>query len=256
MNGKPWEEEEIDFLKDNYGIKSEKYICKALGRTPSAIENKITRLELGRWYYLGDYCTLSEMVSATGITYSTFRNWVENYEFPIIKKRYRKTHFRMVDLDKFWKWAEKNKNMVEWDKIPYLVFGEEPEWVDEARKAKVLERDRSLKKTPWTKSEDEKLIWLLKKQQYTYSDIAKELGRTHGAIKKRLNDLNIKLRPVYRDNHKKYSKEEVTYILEKYQSGYSFKTIAEELNRSEAGVRGKVERLGYSFRNRVLVKEN
>lgn len=252
--GKNWTQWEIDYLQENYGRYTLEHLCTQIDRTPSAIQNKVCRLKIGRWYKNGEYLTLNEISVATGIYHGTLRRWAEIHDFPITKRRHRKDYFSLVRLDRFWIWAADHRNMVEWDKIERLALGPEPEWVQEARKAKFLEKNRSSKKVPWTSDEDEKLRWLLKKHRYTYSEIAKEIGRTHGAIKRRIGELGIKDRPIYRENTIKYSEEEINYILKKYQAGYSFRTIADDLDRSEAGVRGKVERLGYRFENRVLVK--
>lgn len=249
-----WTQEEIAYLKDNYGALSLSTLCANLGRSEASIQNKVARLKIGRWYHNLEAITLNELAKAISIDFATAKNWYENYGMPAKLKRFNKSHFHVVKIEDFWCWAEKNKNMIEWDRFEKYILGAEPDWVDEARRAKVLERDRSKKKLAWSKDEDTKLVWLLMQHKFTYSEICEELGRTHGAVKRRIRDLNLKLRPVYLDNHRPYSDEEISKIFEMYQKGYGFKVIAAKLNRSEAGVRGKVERMGYSFKNRVLTK--
>ena len=249
-----WTQEEITYLQDNYGTLLLSTLCAHLGRTEASIQNKVAHLKLGRWYHNLEAITLNELANALNVSYTTAKNWHKNYGLPAKLKRFDKSYFRVVKIEEFWHWAEKNKNMIEWDKFEKHLLGAEPDWCGEARKAKVLEQDRSKKKTAWSKDEDEKLIWMLKQYKFTYPQICEELGRTHGAVKRRMFDLNIKLRPIYLDNTKPYSEEEISTILDMYQKGYSFKVIATKLNRSEAGVRGKVERMGYSFKNRVLKK--
>lgn len=48
----------------------------------------------------------------------------------------------------------------------------------------------------WTKTEDDKLRYLLSKGTYTYSDLAAELRHSEGAIKRRILDLGINKKPV------------------------------------------------------------
>lgn len=249
-----WTQEEITYLQDNYGVLSLSTLCAKLNRSEASIQNKVVRLKLGRWYHNLESITLNELANALSIDFGTAKNWYENYGMPAKLKRFDKSYFHVIRIEDFWSWAEKNKNMIEWDRFEKHLLGAEPDWVEDARKAKVLDRDRSKKKASWSKDEDAKLVWLLMQHKFTYPEICQELGRTHGAVKRRMYDLKIKLRPVYLDNHRPYSKDEITTILDMYQKGYGFKVIAAKLNRSEAGVRGKVERMGYSFKNRVLTK--
>ena len=249
-----WTQEEIEYLEDKYGTVKIETISKKLNRSVSAIANKVSRMNLGRWYTLQDGVTMGELSKATTITHGTLRNWTEHYEMPFRKKSIRQSDFYIINLDDFWKWAETHKQMVEWDKIERLAIGPEPHWVNEARKAKVIDKDLSAKKIPWTSSDDEKLKWMLKQYKFTYPEISKELNRTHGAIKRRMSDLNLKMRPIPMPKKKVYSEEEVQEILNLYNAGYGFKFIAREFDRSEAGVRSKIERMGYTFSNRVLVK--
>lgn len=249
-----WTQEEIEYLEDNYGKYTMKTLMQNLDRTASAIANKVNRLGLGRWYSCQGKITLGEFSKATGITLSTLMNWMKMHDLPVYSKKMRETKFYFINIYKWWKWAATHRQMVEWDKIDRLAIGPEPFWVAESRKAKVVDSDYSQKKIPWSKAEDEKLKWMLKQYKFTYPYISKELNRTHGAIKRRMSDLNLKMRPIPMPTKKVYSEEEVQEILNLYNSGYGFKFIARKLNRSEAGVRGKIERMGYTFSNRVLVK--
>ena len=68
-------------------------------------------------------------------------------------------------------------------------------------------------------------------------------------------DLGIRYRPERLPNHNKYTHEEVQYILKALREGRSFEEMAEKLNRSALGIRGKLERMGYKFKNGVPYKE-
>lgn len=254
MRGRTWTTSEIDYLQENYGNVSKEFISRKLDRSISAIENKVARLNLGRWYHNQEYMTINELATGLNVHQSTVKRWIDYHDLPFVSKRLNKTLFQMVRLDKFWEWAEKHRNMIEWDKVELLILGKEPDWLKKTRKAKFKSISKSTKRIPWTEKENSKLLWMLEQHKYTYPQISKELNRTHGAIKRRMQDLNIKLRPIYLDNHRPYTKEEIDTILELYKQGYDFKSIAVQLNRSEAGVRGKIEREGYTFRNKVLVE--
>ncbi len=255
VRGFGWSQQDIEYLEDNYGQVSMKHLMEKLDRSESAITNKVSRLGLGRWYHNLDEVTLHELALGISTDYKSLVRWAERYGFPIRKKRLKKHYIRVVRIDEFWKWAEKNKNMIEWSKFEPRILGAEPDWVTVARNAATKSNDKSVKKIAWSKDEDEKLLWMLKQHKYTYPQIAEELSRTHGAVKRRISDLGIKLRPLYLDNHRKYTDQEIKNIISMYKDGHSFKTIAAKFGRSEAGVRGKIERMGYTFDNRVLQKK-
>lgn len=54
----------------------------------------------------------------------------------------------------------------------------------------------AVRRAAWTKTEDDKLRYLLSKGTYTYSDLAAELRHSEGAIKRRILDLGINKKPV------------------------------------------------------------
>ena len=94
---------------------------------------------------------------------------------------------------------------------------------------------------------------MVEAQRYTYTEIAAALQRTEGACKRRLLELGIKARPLRRDNHVKYTEEEIEIIVIMYHQGYGLNTIAEKVNKTALGVRGKLERMGYRFKNGVPI---
>ena len=87
------------------------------------------------------------------------------------------------------------------EQIRKHLLGAEPEWVDEMRTSK---SDQPIypRKEKWSKDEIEKLRWMLNQYKFTYPEICQELGRSHGAVKRKIHDLGIKQRPVYLPNTK------------------------------------------------------
>ena len=47
----------------------------------------------------------------------------------------KNNRFRVIDIDDFWKWAEKNKSILDFSRFEKYGLGAEPEWVDIKRKA-------------------------------------------------------------------------------------------------------------------------
>ncbi len=96
------------------------------------------------------------------------------------------------------------------------------------------------KKTPWTKSEDDHLKYLVKQQTFTYDEIAKKLQRSSGAISRRVVDLGLKDRPVKADNRTPWKEKDIQLVLNMIHDGYSYELIAKEISRSSKAIRGKM----------------
>ncbi|MED1125307.1 hypothetical protein [Bacillus atrophaeus] len=247
--GKLWSKEEIDFLQERWGSVSIKRIAKNLNRTTNAVKTKAQRIGLGdaRTHY--DGITAYQLSLALNVSYSTIKSWIDKHDFPVKQKLFaEKERVNVVSYDDFWKWAENHKQMIDFSKVEPLILGAEPEWVEVKRGA---DKIRKKNVSPWTKEEENKLRGMVNSYQYTYPEIAKALGRTEGAIKRRLKELDIKARPLRLSNHVKYTSKEVETIVDLYNKGYSLEVISERVGKSALGVRGKLERMGYSFRNGV-----
>ena len=242
---KVWKKEEELYLEENWGTISIPTIAKNLGRSVDAIKVRASRLGLGPCLLGGEYVSFNQLVIAlTGHISHSYHliSWVENRGFPIHTKRVNKNTFRVVYLDEFWEWAEKNKSFIDFSKMEPLALGEEPDWVAEQRhkdyNAFYLQR-----KTPWTPEEDSQLLYLLKKQQYSYTEISERLHRSVGAIQRRCTDLGTKYRPVKADNTgegSKWTKEHYRILAEGIRNGDSYALIGTKIGKSEKAIRGKV----------------
>lgn len=234
-----WTKEELEYLNENWGKKTIPSIAKHLGRSVNAVKVKAQHEKLTRHIHRSDRVTFNQFCIAIGKPYSWTKDRYVRLGFPIHYQASIEKRYAMVDIDEFWKWAEAHKDDVDFSKIEKGILGKEPEWVKEARHASYL---KCKKRTPWTKSEDEHLIQLLKSYRYTYPEIARILNRTEGAVKRRLHDLGTKYRPVKRDV-KMWTDEEIDTMLELRVKGYGWDTVAEKLGRSAQSCRGKYDLL-------------
>lgn len=217
-------------------------IAKNLGRSENAVVVRAQRLQLGSFLESGDYVTWNQLSIALG--YGTadsykLKSWVQNRGFPVRTKRVKNNTFRVVYLDEFWEWAEKNRNFLNFSKFEPFALGAEPEWVAEKRKQDVL-KEKQYRKTPWTKAEDQRLEILVRRQQYTYKEIAGMLQRTEGAVLRRIIDIGIKDRPLKADNHIKWTESEFRMLGEMLINGMSYENMSEILGKSVKAIRGRV----------------
>jgi len=239
--GNKWSKEELDFMAESWGNVSIPAIAKKLGRTVEAVKIKAVRTGLGRHIHSGSLITLSQFCQAIGKknSYSWVKDkWVRD-GLPISYKKSVSKKYAMISIEEFWEWAETHKHLIDFVAFEKYSLGAEPEWVDTARHAAYFAQS---KKTPWTPSEDKKLIDLLKQYKHTYNDLCVLLNRTEGAIKRRIITLSLRERPI-RNYDRHWTDEEEETLLKLRAEGHCWDEIGRRLSRSGSATRGKYERL-------------
>ncbi|WP_300924862.1 hypothetical protein [uncultured Clostridium sp.] len=255
MSGKAWSKEELEYLENNWGNKSIPNIASKLNRTIGAVGAKAKRLGLEKYLNCGNYITFNRLIEELGYhSYNwTLKKFIK-YGCPIKLKRKLNHNYKIIVIDEFWKWAEKNKSIIKFDKLEENSLGKEPKWVKEKR---ILDKKSlKIKNRPWSKEEENLLIAKVKSYKYTFSDLAKEFNRTEPAIRKKLNRLNCNYRPI--TNKKPFSKEDNEKLRELFLMGYSSDLIARELNKGEFTVMQKIRDLkkNPNIEFRTLVNKN
>lgn len=244
--GRNWTASEVEYLKERWGQTSVEGIAKHLKRSINAVKIKAQRCCLGAASLSGDYITLNQLLLAVrgsdaGGGYIV-ESWCRKRGLPYHEKKIVRKKVRIVHLDEFWKWAEKNRNFIDFTKFEPLSLGEEPDWVAEQRKKD--HRGHAIqRKDLWTSEDDSRLIMLLKQHKYGYAELSEMLRRSAGAIQRRCTDLGIKERPVKADNHgssAKWSQEHFDILADGIKNAESYCEIARKLGKSEKAVRGKV----------------
>lgn len=242
-----WTSEEIEYLCENWGVISIPAICKNLNRSKYSIQNKVQRLGLGGHTDGGELITFSKLIKALGFnnSYTLLRDKYTSAGLKIIYKTINTKKIAKVDLKEFWKWAEKNKGILNFSKFEKGMLGSEPNWVNEKRQADKINPTKHDHNRPWTKEDDNRLISKTKSCRYTYKDLSKELNRTENAIKRRLYDLGVPYRPLPLNNHIKWTKEENEKMVELYKKGYDTYAIATALNKTQLSISDRLKSIGY-----------
>lgn len=242
---KKWTKEDLEYLEDKWGVNSITNICDKLGRTESAIRLKAYRLGLGRFTENGDYITFNQLIKSFGLdnSHSYKRTgWIKRRGLPVKSKLIKERRVNVVNLKEFWRWAEKNKNSIDFSNLPRYELGKEPVWVEQKRQYDIQLKTK-FKTTPWTSKEDEYLKFLLKQFKYSYSEISSRLCRTVGSIERRIVDLKLKERPIKADNSVKWKDEEIKELSQYIELGMGYELMSERLGKSSKALRGKVYRL-------------
>lgn len=234
---------EIEYLENNWGVKSIGVIANNLSRSVNSILGKKTHMQLGAFLDNGDYITVNQFFKAIGReggTSYTLYNWIKK-GFPVKRKRVLNNSFKVVYLDDFWKWAREYRMHIDFIKFKENALGYEPNWVKEQRKADIA--FSKYKTTPWTKKEDSQLESLLKLFRYSYKELSLQMLRTEGAIKRRINDLGLNMWPIRESPRSIWADEEINIVIDMYDKGYRSEVMKEYINKSAQAISGKIERL-------------
>lgn len=252
---KKWTQEELDFLEEKWGVLSKKLIAKKLNRSLNSVIVKAVRLGLGGYINARDEITLNLLINTLG--YKNSYSWVskkfENHNIHIKKMKIIDKSVKMVNINEFWKWAEKNKEILNFADFEEGALGKEPLWVKEKRNIDKNSLNKINRNRLWTKYEEQLLISKVKSMRYTYEELSKEFNRTEGAIKSRLNKLQTPYRPLERDRHIIWTEEENNTLLQMYKEGYGANQIARKINKSEFSVK---ERVGILESRKNIVFKN
>lgn len=242
MGHKRWTEDEKEYLSEKWGTISLKSIAKTLGRSESAVLTKVYRFGLGSFLESGEYISFNQLLKALGVeggyNYKP-TSWIRNRNCPVKNKKVNNNTFRIIYLKDFWKWAEQNKSFLDFSTFEENALGEEPGWAKEKRKHD-HEINRKYIKTPWTKTEDERLKKLVNDYKYTYSDISRMMRRTEGAIQRRCTDLKLQGRPLRESPHSVWEQWQLDKLPELIDSGVSYEIMSEVIEKSVKAIRGKV----------------
>lgn len=221
-------------------------LAKVLGRSENAVVVRAQRLGCGAHLTGDTRVSLHQLMLAIygGVNMGSYTsNRLIREGLPVKWHIVKNNRFRVIDIDDFWKWAEENKSILDFSRFEKYTLGAEPEWVDIKRKADFEKLQKHGEhNAAWTSAEDNRLRYLLDKGTYTYTDLARELRHSEGAVKKRILDLKIDKRPV-RVPSRKWTEEEIETLCKMVDQGYDFTLIAEKLNRTALATRGKYERL-------------
>lgn len=236
---KHWTEEEEAILIEMYGMHSYGKISQRLQRSETAIIQKARKMNLGSPQQATEYINMSELGECLGRSKSTIKRWIKLKGLPHSKRIIsKKDKMYRIDVQKFWKWAYENINLMKWELYTRNSLGKEPEWLDE--KVKEYNSKIKHKTTEWTETEIANLeLWY--KQGVEIKEIGKRLNRTPTAVDIRLTRIGADRRRIIT---LPWKDEEIKMLLEmRGKKKMKIKDIAEELGRSERGVMRKCDRL-------------
>lgn len=135
-----WTDEEENKLSERWGKYTLDELASQFGRTVCAIKRKANKLKLGTRVTSVDGVSIRALLAVLGwsITSKNYKK-LKKYELPYFVLQTESKVFYMVNIDKFWRWAEKHTDIVDVTKIEPLALGKEPAWVYDLRITKSRE---------------------------------------------------------------------------------------------------------------------
>ena len=240
---KKWTKEEERLLSEEWGMYSADTIAKHLGRSRNAIIVRVARLGLGAHLENSSLFSFNILLKELGYS-GGYEERLKRFEAAGLKihmQRVKDCSFRMVDIDEFWEFAEKNKHLIDFSRLEECALGAEPAWV-KAKRSEDFKRKCMVKphNEKWSEAEDKELLRLLRMYRYTYPEIADRLHRSEGAIQRRVNDLGIKERPIKADNHNLWTEEQLQTLCRMIKAGSNYESMSRAIGKSSKAIRGKV----------------
>ena len=241
--GKKWTQDEETQLAEEWGMYSADTIANRLGRTRDSIIVRVARLGLGAHLENSSLISFNVLIKELGFSggYQWQLKKFTEAGLKIHMQRVKDCSFRMVDIDEFWAFAEKNKHLIDFSRLEENALGAEPVWV-KAKRSEDYKRKSVVKphNAKWTDAEDKELLRLLRTYRYTYHEIADRLCRSEGAIQRRVNDLGIKERPIKADNHNLWTEEQLQTLCQMIKAGSNYESMSRVIGKSAKAIRGKV----------------
>jgi hypothetical protein len=264
---KAWTPEEIDCLETWFGNTPLHLLAKRVSkisgipRTEEAVHAKLIRMGLSDSVQNTGKLTAQELCSIIGVTHHCVTRWIKK---KMLRGEHRATlrtkkHW-LIKIEDFWKFAEANKNLIDFSRIEPLSLIPEPEWFEEERRKDFYHFPKKHYKE-WTPEEVHKLL-VLYKRKMSNEEIAKELQRSEVSVRTKIYKMinngqlhkNIIVQLPWRE-----VEIELMYKLEK--EGLTDPQIAEELGRTEMQIASKRRRLKDAgkykgFKNRKVRVKN
>ena len=114
---KEWKNEEIEYLKENFGSQPIEEIARKLNRNVSAVILKSRRLRIGSISANMDNLNTVQLGDALGIQAKDVISFITKYGLKARKVKLIKRRVYRIKLSNFWKWAELNKDKIHWEKV-------------------------------------------------------------------------------------------------------------------------------------------
>lgn len=179
MQRRTWTKEEEAYLSKYAGKHRIDVMAQNLNRTPISVELKMKRMGLSNTRDQVGLLTMGELARLLGVDRNIVKHWADRHGLPYQKRKTkREKTFYFVDTDKFWEWADQNRDKVDFSRIERHAIPPEPAWVEPLR-----QKRRETRYKPWTIQEERQLLEQMK--HCSLEEIAKKMNRSLTSVERK-----------------------------------------------------------------------
>lgn len=181
------------------------------------------QMKLGGYTSNLDDITFDALCKVLGVGWSSsYKSYVVKRGLKVRRKKISDTAYRhVVNIDDFWEWAEKNQDILHFDRFEENMLGKEPQWAKEKRKRDV---DNPYIHN-WSPEKESRLAAMLRQYKYTWEEFEEEFGCCRQNLSKKMIALGLKERPLRKPNSREWTDEEMEIMETAVLSGKTVKEI-------------------------------
>lgn len=181
--GALWSDIDVEYLKENWGIKTVPIMSKFLERTPYAVRRKAVKMELGGR-------KINYSLDEVGILFDIDAKAVKRWGNKGLKITRAKTDAKIysITLEDLEEFLQTYTGYWDSRKMKYSLWITEPEWFKQRKKEDRLKPNKHFQK--WDDIQDKKLVKLYF-EDISFKEIAESLGRSEVTTKQRLRNINF-----------------------------------------------------------------
>ena len=176
IQGKPWTPEEIDYLERFYEKRGCDFIAKKFNRSVFSVRRKAQNMGFNA--YVCEELNIRQIASAFNCDSRVINRWIDKFDLPCREFMRGKIRYRMIDVSKFWKWAETHKSIIPFQKYEQLTLCPEPKWLKSAILDAMSSRNRNAITTF-----DKSTVVMCRNHGESFEEIAAKLNRSVDSVK-------------------------------------------------------------------------
>jgi transposase len=184
-----WSEEDEIELEGLWGSYSLHALSKRFNRSAEALQSKAYKLGLGGASCVGDRLTAYYVSKEMGVDYHTLFRWKEKYQFPVMRKVYKKRVSYTVEIHRLFAWLQENQDLWDSRRISEGSLGPEPLWFSRKRRYDIEQNTAVF--NSWTIKED-RAAKLLYESGLPCKIIADRIGRSELAVRRRMQRIGAR----------------------------------------------------------------
>jgi DNA-binding CsgD family transcriptional regulator len=159
-----WTEEEDDLLMELIGTSNYNSIATKLKRSPQAVEKRLQDLGTSDKYLLTGMMSARELALHLNRDIGYVLKLIREHGLPAktnnmnFKDKKQITYY-FIQPEKFWTWAEKNRDKLNFSLIEEGAILPEPDWLEAQRR---IDYYKPVNRKYWTEEQEKKVVELIK----------------------------------------------------------------------------------------------